>query len=103
MPTIKKSSPSRPWIPERKAFGRIKVDNGKFYRSKTWIALRNAFRAQNPLCINVDKCGGATHTVDHRIPISEGGAALDGSNLQPLCQSCNASKTGKQAHKKYGE
>lgn len=83
-------------MPERKAFGGMKVDNGKFYRSKAWIAMRNAFRAQNPLCKNVDQCGGATHTVDHIKPISEGGAALEVSNLQPLCQSCNASKTVSQ-------
>jgi len=100
MPTINRKSPARPWMPERKAFGRMRVDNAKFYNSKAWIALRNAFRMQNPLCKNVDKCGGATHTVDHIVPISEGGAALDVANLQPLCQACNSSKTGKQAHKR---
>lgn len=102
MPTIKRESVKRPWIPERKKFGRMSVDNSKLYHSKEWIAFRNSFRSDNPLCINVDTCGGATHTVDHIVPISEGGAIFDRSNCQPLCQSCNASKTGKQAHKKHG-
>lgn len=99
MPTINRKSTRPPWLPERKAFGRMKVDNGRFYRSKEWIATRNAFRTANPLCKNVDTCGGATHTVDHIKPISEGGAKFDWGNLQPLCKSCNASKTGKQAWK----
>lgn len=100
MPTINRKSPSRPWVKERKPFGGMKVDNGKFYRSKEWIALRNAFRSENPLCKNVETCGGATHTVDHVIPISDGGGMLDWGNLQPLCVSCNASKTGGQSWKK---
>lgn len=97
MPTISKKQPSRPWMPERKAFGRMRVDNGKLYRSKRWMQLRDAFRSQNPLCVNYEKCGGATHTIDHVKPISEGGAIYDWANLQALCVSCNASKTGKQA------
>ena len=100
MPTITRNTSRPPWKPERKAFGRMRVDNSKFYHSKEWIALRNAYRRQNPLCINVDTCGGATHTIDHIVPISEGGAALNTDNLQPLCKSCNARKTGKQAWKK---
>ena len=100
MPTINRKSPRAPWQKERKAFGGMRVDNSRFYHSREWIALRNAFRAANPLCKNVDECGGATHTVDHIIPISEGGARLDWNNLAPLCQSCNASKTGKQSWKK---
>ena len=100
MPTINRKSPARPWMTERKAFAGVSQENSKFYRSKAWIELRNAFRTQNPLCINVDKCGGATHTVDHIVPIMDGGAALDWSNLQGLCQKCNASKTGGQSWKK---
>ncbi len=103
MPTINRKSPARPWAAPRKAFERMKVDNSKFYNSKAWRSLRDVFRMQNPLCVNVDTCGGATHTIDHIKPIGEGGAALDINNLQPLCKSCNASKTGKQAHKKHGE
>lgn len=99
MPILPKSS-RKSWQAPRKAFGRMCTDNDKFYHSKAWVDLRNAFRVANPLCVNYDECGGATHTVDHICPISEGGAALDWSNLQPLCRSCNGSKTGKQAWKK---
>lgn len=98
MPIINRKSPARPWVKERKPFGTVSKENKRFYNSKEWIALRDAFRAANPLCKNVDTCGGATHTVDHIIPIRDGGAALDWGNLQGLCRSCNASKTGKQSH-----
>ena len=85
-------------MPERKAFGGMRVDNGKFYRSKRWERLRNAFRYANPLCKNVEVCGNAMYCVDHIIPISEGGAPLDWNNLQSLCESCNGRKTrGQQA------
>jgi 5-methylcytosine-specific restriction protein A len=100
MPSINRKSPTRPWQKERKPFGTVSKENTKFYKSKAWEQLRNAFRTENPLCKNVDQCGGATHTVDHIIPIREGGAALDWYNLQPLCESCNASKTGGQSWKK---
>lgn len=100
MPILPKTSRHRPWNTERKAFGRMRTDNSAFYHSKEWVALRDAYRTANPLCINVDVCGGATNTIDHIKPISEGGAPLDWSNLQPLCRGCNASKTGKQAWKR---
>ncbi len=99
MPTIPKSTPARPWMPKKEAF-KMKVDNGRFYRSAKWIKLRDAFRLANPLCVNVDTCGNAMYYVDHIVPIAEGGAPLDWGNLQSLCVQCNASKTGKQAWKK---
>lgn len=100
MPTIPKTKTKRPWIAERKAFGGMVVNNKKFYDSKEWKRLRNAFRSANPLCINVDVCGNAMYYVDHIVPIGDGGAPLDWNNLQSLCVSCNASKTGKQPYKK---
>lgn len=78
----------------------MKVDNSAFYNTTQWRRFSLLFKMNNPLCKNFDTCGGASHTTDHIIPISEGGALYDLDNLQPLCQSCNASKTGKQGHKK---
>lgn len=98
MPTIKRTSPRAPWQKPRKAFGTVKQDNYKFYNSKAWRDTAKAHKADNPLCVNYEVCGGATEFTDHIRPISEGGARYDRSNLQPLCASCNASKTGKQAH-----
>lgn len=99
MPTVNNNSPRRPWMPERKAFGGMKVDNGKFYRSAAWIKLRNAYRNANPLCVNVETCGNATDVVDHKVEISQGGEKLDWSNLQPMCHSCHNAKSGKSGHK----
>lgn len=103
MPYINKSSPKRPWQAERKPFSGIKVKNKKFYNSAAWIRLRDAFRNANPMCKNTEVCHGVTEYVDHIVPINDNGAMLEWSNLQPLCSSCNASKTGKQSYKKVIE
>ena len=98
MPTIPRKEPVRPWAQKREAFGGMKVDNGKFYRSARWMRVRDAYRMANPLCANYEQCGNAMVIVDHIIPISEGGALFDWQNLQSLCISCNAAKTAKQRH-----
>lgn len=57
------------------------------YRPSDWEALCYCY---DNMCL----CCGATHTpltVDHIIPISQGGTN-DLDNLQPLCQSCNSAK-----------
>jgi 5-methylcytosine-specific restriction protein A len=81
----------------------MKVDNTRFYKSAKWQKCRDAYRAAHPLCVNVEQCGNAMYYVDHIKPISEGGALFDWGNLQSLCVACNASKTGKQAHKKTAD
>lgn len=78
----------------------MKVDNGKFYRSAKWIKLRDAFRAANPLCVNVETCGNATDVVDHIVEINAGGEKLDWENLQPMCSKCHNSKSGGAGHRK---
>lgn len=96
MPTIPRKEPVRPWAQKREAFATVSRNNKKFYDSAAWLKLRDAFRIANPLCVNAEQCGNAMYYVDHIKPINEGGAPLDWSNLQSLCESCNASKTGKQ-------
>jgi 5-methylcytosine-specific restriction endonuclease McrA len=98
MPTINRNSPRRPWQPERKPFESTQ-DNQRFYNSAAWRNLAKRHKMANPLCVNFDTCGVA-HYTDHIEPISEGGTRMDWGNLQSLCVGCNASKTGKQAHKK---
>ena len=39
-------------------------------------------------------CGLAAITVDHRIPLAEGGARLDPSNMIACCRSCNVRRGG---------
>lgn len=100
MPTITRKSPRPPWKPERKAFGRMKVDNSTFYNSKTWRAFATLEKIRFPLCDNWEQCGGAHEITDHPIPISEGGHPYNQA-MNHYCKACNASKTGKQAHTKH--
>jgi 5-methylcytosine-specific restriction protein A len=71
------------------------MPGGSFYRSKEWLALRAttlkraAYRCATPRCTE-----RASH-VDHIKPIAQGGAALDPSNLRPLCASCHSRKTAR--------
>jgi 5-methylcytosine-specific restriction endonuclease McrA len=98
MPTINKSSPRRPWQAERKPFQRMKVDNDKFYNSTAWRKFSIQQKKEFPLCDNFDTCGGVHEITDHPVPISEGGALFN-QRMNHFCKACNASKTGKQAHK----
>jgi len=98
MPTINKSSPRRPWQPERKAFERMKVDNSKFYNSAAWRRFAKREKMVFSLCDNFDICGGVHEITDHPIPISEGGHPFN-QRMNHYCKACNASKTGRQAHK----
>ena len=99
MPTINRKSARPPWMPERKAFGRMKANNYAFYNSKAWRAFARAEKMRYPLCDNWDQCGGAHEITDHPIPISEGGHPFH-QDMNHYCKPCNASKTGKQAHTK---
>lgn len=98
MPTINKKTPSRPWMPKEAPF-KMRVNNQHFYNSAAWRRFAKAHKANNPLCVNFDECGGVTAFSDHIRPITEGGAKFDIDNIQPLCVKCNASKTGKQGKK----
>jgi 5-methylcytosine-specific restriction protein A len=87
-------------MPERKAWDQVRtreeLDAYRYvYNTPRWRAVRDAKRMQSPVC---EMCGrDAVHTIDHIVPIRQGGAAWEMSNLQSLCKRCNASKTGKQA------
>ena len=56
--------------------------------------MRDLIRERDPVCV-VCKVE-ATHTVDHIVPIRDGGSAWDMDNLQGLCKGCNAVKTARQ-------
>lgn len=97
MPTIQKRI-RRPWERERKPFeGKRAVDNTKFYQSTAWRRLRAKVLQEQPLCVECQKRGviSEAKVVDHIIPIVKGGAALDESNLQPLCHRCHNKKSAK--------
>lgn len=105
MPTINKTSPRRPWSTERKAFGRMKVNNQAFYNSAAWRKCATSHKIANGyLCKNFDQCGNAATTTNHNPPLVEilafGGSPFNWDYLEDLCSTCNASVTGKQGHKK---
>lgn len=54
-------------------------------------------KSQNPFCVACDT--GLAEVTDHIKPVNEGGAMWDISNLQSLCRTCHAVKSGKEAHK----
>jgi 5-methylcytosine-specific restriction endonuclease McrA len=68
-----------------------------FYNSKAWKRLRKAYFTANPNC-EIEGCLNCGHTVDHPIPISEGGEQLSWTNLMTLCKKHNLRKTGRQAY-----
>lgn len=72
---------------------------GKFnYNSTHWRKTRKAKYNANPIC---EKCKvNPTHTIDHIIPISQGGDPYLWDNLMSLCKGCNARKTAKQQYDK---
>ena len=66
-------------------------DSQAFYESVAWRRLRRIKLQMNPLC---EECGRAkATTADHIVPIKQGGATLDVSNLQSLCGSCHGRKS----------
>jgi 5-methylcytosine-specific restriction enzyme A len=69
-----------------------------FYVSGIWRRKRAIILRTEPLCRICRKSNTLTTAtvVDHIIPIRQGGAKLDPSNLQPLCVTCHNSKTAKE-------
>lgn len=97
MPNHFKKLP-QPWKPKR--IRKQKVDNSKFYQSKQWRKVRKLYVQQNPLCVHCLDRGltTAVQEVDHIKPLRLGGAKFDFENLQSLCKSCHARKSGKESH-----
>lgn len=97
MPNRFKNLPQN-WKPKK--IRKQKVDNSKFYQSKKWRRVRKLYVMENPLCVKCEERGLITEVqeVDHIIPLRLGGAKFDFENLQSLCKSCHARKSGKEAH-----
>ncbi|MBE0434646.1 MAG: HNH endonuclease [Methylomicrobium sp.] len=71
----------------------------KLYDSAAWKRARAAHLQSEPMCRECRAHGQlvAAQVVDHIMPIKDGGAELDDSNLQSLCKSCHNRKTIKHA------
>lgn len=101
MPNIKRSC-RRPWMAERKPQEGRKYSNTKFYQSTAWRKLRKVKLEKDPLCEECLKHNIHTpaKVIDHKVPINQGGAALDIANLQSLCDRCHNRKSAKESRKK---
>ena len=90
-----KKSEATWWKPESKPFGNNRYD-ADFYQSVQWKDFRRYIQSHRPMiCV---QCKGAAKYLDHIIPISQGGARLDESNVQWLCSRCHVAKTNKERH-----
>jgi Restriction endonuclease len=94
-PTIASLKPKQPWSHERTRDERVTYNT--VYNTPRWRAIRDMVRQQQPVCVMCK--AEATHTVDHIVPIRDGGDAWALHNLQGLCKACNAIKTGRQRSK----
>lgn len=73
-----------------------------FYSSGVWKRLSIEYRRLNPLCEHCQARGRVVkaNCVDHIKEISDGGSKTDWNNLQSLCNSCHAIKTGNEKKKR---
>ena len=116
----------RPWInqPDYNTAGQGRKHINSFYQSSQWKRMRDMFikgisyhlipgkQHINGYCVQciMDNRITKTHTIDHIKPINQQnaydtqrgryGEPLVWENLQPLCEHCNAVKTGKERHDK---
>lgn len=70
------------------------------YNTATWARLRAAHLAIEPMCRGCRAEGRLTlaNTVDHVVPISEGGPAFPGHDgLASYCAPCHSAKTARGA------
>lgn len=93
----------RPWQRKRVAQQRS-VDMSCYYNDSRWRKFSKDYKERNPFCIKCQELNivSSTFYTDHIKRLRDGGA-LDLNNLkdedfQPLCVSCHAIKSGKEAH-----
>ena len=73
-------------------------DSKRFYASAAWRRLSRMQLMREPLCVVCYGAGRITpaEIADHIMPIRDGGARLDLSNLQSLCRGCHNKKHNKE-------
>ncbi len=88
----------RSFVPQRLAFEREK-DNSGFYNSWPWRKFAKRFKINNPLCVECERNDLVVpvKVVDHIVAINAGGAKLDESNCQSLCESCHNRKSSNES------
>ena len=89
-PKADKGKPKRPY--QKGAFVEVR------YNTTRWRRVREQVLQGNPLCVNCETLGLLTvaQMVDHIEPVRLGGEFWAMDNLQPLCNSCHASKSASE-------
>ena len=106
----------RPWDPPKvdknKLPGQGRRVVNPFYHTNLWRKTSEAYAREHPLCEEHEELGRTVpgKVTDHIRPINpvdafdtqDGryGEPLDFDNMQRLCLSCHARKSGSEAHKK---
>ena len=76
----------------------------RFYQTVEWRAMSRFIRARDGwLCTECRPRTVAAALVHHKVPLSEGGAPLEESNLTSLCKSCHREFHGQVIDKKRVE
>lgn len=72
-------------------------------RGRTWQRVRKSVLVRDGY--RCAQCGAIdiSHEVDHIIPLEAGGAAVDDTNLQTLCEVCHGAKTAQEANWRSGK
>jgi len=80
---------------KKKAFAGIDKSNKHIYNSTQWRRTRQIVLHQQPLCVKCREKNIYTtaNTIDHIVPINQGGQIYSLNNLQALCSSCHNSKS----------
>jgi len=80
-----------------RAFKGIDRVNESFYNSRQWRKLRLVILQRDPVCKECERLGRVESSTvcDHIQPINKGGAKLNPSNLQGLCERCHNSKSAR--------
>jgi 5-methylcytosine-specific restriction endonuclease McrA len=73
----------------------FRVPAGTWARIRKEVMARDQMTCQGASCHRVLDYGQVT--IDHKIPLSMGGAPLELANLQVLCRSCHEAKSAKES------
>lgn len=101
MPKLPIKEIKRPWITSTvKENQRQTIADNILYHTPRWKKLRALGLKIEPLCRECKENGKIKLATirDHILNVRKGGDFWDMNNQQSLCESCHASKSGKEAH-----
>lgn len=62
----------------------------KHYTTPLWKKYSKGYLIMNPVCVI---CGDRATTVDHILPVNQGGDMWNPNNHQPMCKKCHGHKS----------